>query len=35
MEVSSSNIEFTFKYKLNEKWKHKLSDIDISVLLNK
>lgn len=34
-EVSSSNIEFTFKYKINEKWKERLYDIDISVYLNK
>jgi hypothetical protein len=34
-EVSSSNIEFTFKYKTNEKWKHRLYDVDISVHLSK
>lgn len=34
-EVSSSSVEFTFKYKLNEKWKARLFDVDISVHLNK
>jgi hypothetical protein len=34
-EVSSSSIEFTFKYKINEKWKHRLYEVDISVYLNK
>lgn len=35
MEVNSSNIEFTFKYKMNEKWKHKIFELDINVYLNK
>ena len=35
MEVNSSNIEFTFKYKLNEKWKSKINDLEITVYLNK
>lgn len=35
MEVSSSNIEFTFKYKTNDKWKHRLFDVDIIVALDK
>ena len=34
-EVGPSSIEFTFKYKMNEKWKHHLFDVDISVYLNK
>jgi len=34
-EVSSSNIEFTFKYKINDKWKQRLYDVDISVFLNR
>jgi hypothetical protein len=33
--VSSSNIEFTFKYKLNDKWRHRLYDVDISVFLHR
>jgi hypothetical protein len=33
--VNSTNIEFTFKYKMNEKWKHKIYDFDINVYLNK
>jgi len=33
--VSSSNIEFTFKYKINDKWKQRLYDVDISVFLNR
>lgn len=34
-EVGSSNVEFTFKYKVNEKWRHRLYDIDISVYLHR
>ena len=34
MEVSANNIEFIFKYKMNEKFQKKLYDIDISVYLN-
>ena len=35
MEVNSNNIEFTFKYKMNERWKHRIFDFDINVYLNK
>jgi len=34
METNATNIEFIFKYKINEKWREPLTEIEIAVHLN-